>query len=70
MLVMNAAVCTGFCAFIFNYRPGVWGGGGGARSGVLGMTWGDRELRKGTVDAYDRGGSGTGGSLSLRAPLR
>lgn len=29
LLVINAAVCAGFCAFIFNYGPGVcvgsWG---------------------------------------------
>lgn len=44
LLVINAAVCTAFWAFIFNYGPGVCGGSCGWHSGY-------KEPRKGTVDA-------------------
>lgn len=44
LLVINAAVCPGFWAFIFNYGPGVC-------MGSLGWHGGDREPREGIADA-------------------
>ena len=43
-LVINAAVCAGFWAFIFNYGPRVCGGSWGWHGA-------DREPREGTIDS-------------------